>query len=291
MEVQCVNHLDCSNGNMCAGDGMCVKPVVSFNNSRDVEIETHVYAPSCDEDEKVGVYGHSPWEQVPDMLRANGLCSHRKWYEYRKMIMEQEKQGLCKQDTDLNGVLTAFGGGICNVPTRTAHWEYTGTEGEGEHRPEISLQQDGVLSVHAHTCDRDFMHIDGYAQCQPRKAITRSATGRITNTAFGRSFATYTTPDNSTIPYVRMPYFSNTQAGFLGTNRNFQDKTTMEDDIQPVPCSSIAHCSLQPFTIRGFEVPNRLVFTTTSLTARDYKLQDAIRCGAFGYLQDHLQRS
>ena len=280
-EVHCVRHIDCSAGFMCAGDGLCVPPVASFINSRDEEIETHMYAPSCVKDENVDLYGFSPWEQVPDILRANGLCSHRKWYEYRTMLAGHTEQ--CTLDAEVGGIATFYGkigGGVCKIPTQRSYWQYTGTHGDGMHKTEVPLQEDGVLSVHAHTCDRDFMYLDGYAQCQPKKVILRHWEGNsvsANDADFGRSFATYTS-GNHTIPYARMPFFENHELGFLGTSHD-----TLGIDL--LACSSIPHCALQPFTIRGFTVPNRLVFRTNSLAGpQDYKMKDSIKCGAFGYI-------
>ncbi|KAJ1465884.1 hypothetical protein T484DRAFT_1757100 [Baffinella frigidus] len=231
--VECVKHIDCENGKMCAGDGLCVRSVASFDNSRDVDVEAHMYGPGCAEDEKADMYGHSPWEQVPDILRAHGLCSHRKWYEYRQMLKTSDEEGLCVQDTNWQGELTTQGGGVCKISTENLHWLYTGTHGIDSRRGDAPIRKDGVLSVHAHKCDRDFMHLDGYNQCQPKKAIIRDVIGRISDAKFGRSFATYTSRDNETIPYTRMPYFMNAELGFLGTTQKLQlDK---QPDLKLLP--------------------------------------------------------
>jgi len=76
--VECVKHSDCGELKMCAGDGQCVHPVVSFKNTRLEQIEVHILAETCAENEREETYGTSPWEDVPDILRSHGFCSHRK---------------------------------------------------------------------------------------------------------------------------------------------------------------------------------------------------------------------
>ncbi|KAJ1466256.1 hypothetical protein T484DRAFT_1756784 [Baffinella frigidus] len=131
------------------------------------------------------------------------------------------------------------------------------------------------------------MHMDGYAQCQPKKVIMRHAGGQpilAEDADFARSFATYTTGDH-TIPYTRMPFFENPQLGFLGTAQGIMDADDGSEGMVLQSCASIPHCALQPFTIRGFTIPNRLVYRSNSLAGpQDYKIKDSIGCGAFGYV-------
>jgi hypothetical protein len=283
----CVKHLDCANPDqMCSGDGICVDPVIAFHNTLSSEIAVQVYSTSCKAGERNETYGHSPWEQVPDILRSHGMCSHRKWFEYRELIKGSECPAL---DAD------TFDQGMCSTTTNgDNHWQSTGSYGETEIGKTKPLQQDGVLSVHAHVCDRDFMHMGGYAECRPGGlAVMRGVNdlSDVAPTAYrpGRTFATYTTPDNTTIPYARMPFFGNEQIGFLGTNQQLY--TVIENDVKRdgsetlQSCSSIAQCSLQPWTVRGIPMSPRMVSMQ-----RPYTLPDALQCGAFGFLkEDTLQ--
>ena len=281
--VHCVRHLDCGTGTgkMCAGDGRCVEPVVAFKNSRNTEIEMHMYAPSCNVSERRETFGHSPWEQVPDVLRAHGMCSHRKWFEYRRLLSGNNSKH-CSQAVSSDGGIGDLGGGTCMISPQDSFWAYSQSLGLEPVRDEKPLQQDGILSVHAHTCDRDFMYLKGYAECQPRsKVVMRTPADETEEKDInpGRSFATYTSRKTSEIPYTRMPFFRNKQASFFGTERLFSDlgaaygKAKVPDNpLSMIACSSIPHCALQPFTIRGAKVPRRKV-TTLEGYVNDYRLK------------------
>jgi hypothetical protein len=283
-DVKCVNHRDCGADKMCAGDGECVMPVMAVENQRSEEVEMHVYATSCAAHEARDTYGHSPWEQVPDLLRAHGMCSHRKWFEYRKIT-----ESVCGVPPT-NGMATK---GICKMPTQEGNWPYTDSfENEIPHAKR-SLQADGVLAVVAHTCDRDFMFLDGYSECQPhpdqvrmRKVVApgESGNGQLLAGYYrpGRSFATYVTPANDTLDFARLPFYDNEQLGFLGTSkklyRPIAGDVYLRDDVMLQRCSDIAQCSLQTWTVRGRQTVHRVKPTNDP-----YKLSDALKCGSFGY--------
>ena len=280
--IECVNHKDCGDFKMCAGDGICVDPVVSFSNERKTSssIEMHLLSESCAETERDETYGTSPWENVPDILRSNGFCSHRKWYEYRNLL---ERRDCTWDDNNPHS--------SCIVNADQEHWLNTKYFGDNQQAPDTthSLRDDNILRMEAHVCDRDFQHMTGYAECTPNTVLRRNVQGKIIQhshengfESYGRSFATYTTPHNATIPFTINPFLDNKQVGFLGTNLDLQ--VDGMDKLKLLACADVAHCAMQPFTIRGNNIAKRFLKRTYKQALREYKLKDAVKCGAFGYI-------
>ena len=289
--LQCVQHADCDDERMCAGDGLCVTPVLMVNNTRWRDLHAHAFAESCLGGERVDTFGGSPWEQVPDVLQSHGLCSHRRWYEYRALM----------NDGVGCGDLGIVGEGDCGVRVDEQTRVHTDVIGPAQ-PPGRTLREEGVLSVHAHTCDRDFMFVEGYAECRPRKVLRRDASdalrvlevsafpedrGAGEDGMHARWLATYRQRSNETLRMTRMPYFDNAQVGFIGTVDALQSKeenlADRSDSLEMQNCGDIPHCALQEFTVRG-HIINRRIVRPIGEAAREYHLRDAVKCGAYGYL-------
>lgn len=289
--LQCSRHADCGENSMCDGEGKCVQPVVMFNNSLWYDLYVHVQSETCLPDERRENYGRSPWEQVPDFLRAHGLCSHRNWYEYRAVLADAG----CDEGEGPKGA------NICPLHVDRLSRVNTQMMGEAVEQGQ-TIRDEGILSVKAHTCDRDFMFADGFAECLPATVIRRNGAGKRTTFSasdgdghYGRTFATYRTRYNESIPFARLPYADNDELGFLGFHRRLQSKqediTQRTDDVELKSCASIPHCALQEMTIRGKQVTSPRVIFPPNQPMREYTVKDAIKCGAFGFLMDTRQGS
>ena len=280
--VQCSRHADCGEHAMCDGEGRCVDPVVAFNNTLWHDLLAHARAESCLQGERRETFGRSPWEQVPDLLRAHGLCSHRSWFEYRQLLdaagcpagSAPGGENVCPLHVDRVARADTRMMGPAAVAGRT-------------------LREEGVLAVQAHPCDRDFMYAEGFAECLPRTVVRRDGLGRAATPAdgagdHGDTFATYRQRDNETIPFARLPHTGNGQLGFLGIDLPLQSKeddiSARQDGVQLASCASIPHCSVQPFTVRGMDVATPRVVVPDFQAAREYTVRDAVKCGAYGFL-------
>jgi hypothetical protein len=289
-QLMCTKHGDCTDGWMCSGDALCVKPIIVVENNLPETVLAHLHAETCADGEAVDFYGRSPWEQIPDVLRAHGLCSHRRWFEYRDLL---------NRASDLGWECTYSGGevgGECVLKVDEISRAQTSIFGDyDENKP--SLRQQGMMKMTPHTCDRSFMHMPGFSEClpgsgdNPRKVLRWDGQRRgLGDDAFGTTFSTYRRRVNDTLRVAKLPFFDNAQVGFLGTGKPLQEEDgdgNRRDVLQPVSCAEIAQCSLQQFSVRGMFVRNRVaknVVGFPNFFVRQYKVRDSVSCGAYGVM-------
>ena len=304
----CYMHDDCTAidpNKMCSGTGRCVMPVIEVRNEMAAEpAEFRVYTSSCASSSSTGVgssdlsnvdmYGASPWGRVDDVLHAHGLCSHRNWWEYSRLI-----GGTCS---------TADPNAWCDLETGQANqaWPFTkrqtGSDGS-------TLASQGVLKQEAHTCDRDYMHVRGMGSCHgdPGSTWWKSLDGTnppVITPNFLNQNATYlkqstlfrtyrAASGNSTSERIRigiMEHTSDARFGFLGKRRTEPSRLYLTyPDWSFTKCSQIRTCNLQPFTLYGYEVSERRirrvgVVPADTLAGVVRSPLDTYRCGPYGYL-------
>lgn len=170
----CYRHKDCEAQDMlCAGDGRCVKGVWQMENSfRDIPVDFELYAaeasgsrPTCGAGsghdfptDRYDMYGASPWQTVPDILRMYGMCSYRDWFEYLELVNGTSGNGAC-------GTLSAAVG--CEPEAFSADlakWWETSRSASLELR---TIWETSKFRVLPHPCDRDYMHLQGMRGCSP----------------------------------------------------------------------------------------------------------------------------
>jgi hypothetical protein len=138
-------------------------------NAADTELEfTTLAKGGCGKDtEKKRPYtqdfqGASPWETVPDILQAHGLCSSRHMYSYRyamahgvlasaqhqSVVLKTRRGDNTPAWVDWPWIQQSFSGVMVDEETRLT--------AEGDRR---------VLHMHPHVCDRSFMHLPDFAVC------------------------------------------------------------------------------------------------------------------------------
>lgn len=166
----CYAHADCeANGMLCTGDGRCVRPVLQVENEHGADVEFQLFSERCDPGKGLGnnppepydTYGASPWEDVPDALRMHGMCSYRGWHDYlgfhngtlgppARCTQEESDQHLCS--------IRDFKGDGSMWWDSDLHPDAAGFH---------DLWSTGRFRVHAHQCDRDYMHVQGHRGCSP----------------------------------------------------------------------------------------------------------------------------
>jgi hypothetical protein len=95
--MPCFTTEHCPDGLVCLADGGCAPLYVHVWNAEETGIRTlefGVLADDCGFSNSEHPYtqslrGASAWEQVPDLLHAHGMCSHRSWFAYRNAIQDQ----------------------------------------------------------------------------------------------------------------------------------------------------------------------------------------------------------
>jgi len=148
----CYEHADCESENkLCSGEGRCENIVWEVKNSIADDIEFQVFTEDCKNsmgaDEHVfDTHGASVWQQIPDLLKMYGLCSHRNWFEMKYFV---------NRNPGNNFALDA-----------SAYWENTAThEKDSIYR---TLFEQEKFRVHSHACDRDYQYFDGVKGCAPK---------------------------------------------------------------------------------------------------------------------------
>ena len=308
----CVEHSHCESGFLCSGEGRCVVPVVEFWNEREeassastretIELEWHTKRGTCDplNSHAVDTFGHSVWGDVDGVLQAHGLCSYRNWYEYNQMFRRQ-----C-------GIPHSNDAGTwCELQRAGENvWPTTSRAEEGVGDETVSMFAQQRMLTHAHVCDRDYQHLAGFELCQPTFGALGATRVRFDSYAgevvdletyeytlpgdYAKLLHTYyrssaatsgsASLENLKLHLVQMQHMDNPQAGWLGTQHVFEDDGGGAEELGLTRCDQIPQCSLPTYTIQGQLVPVRRVGrgTGNAYSAYNYKVKDAIYCGAFG---------
>ncbi len=93
----CFTTEHCADGLVCLADGGCSPLYLHMWNkagSGISSLEFGVLANDCGFTNKnhphtQSLRGASAWEQVPDLLFAHGMCSHRSWFSFRNALQDQ----------------------------------------------------------------------------------------------------------------------------------------------------------------------------------------------------------
>jgi hypothetical protein len=275
---QCARHTDCVGGLLCSGLGMCVSPVLQFSNERAEEIEAQVFSTQCAASAQ-SMLGASPWDVIPDLLPASGLCSYRAWFEQTDLLNRTgcTTEGACPVDSREYGI---------------RHSDVSGDVNRG------TLWDERRLRVAAHVCDRDYMHLAGARACTPTAGVCHTAAG-VSCTEFRHARLTRTYGVNGTLALHVSPEFHGVPHGFLGLTREFGELYDTDTQTSRLRfCSEIPQCTLPAFTMNGFVLRERVHLNPVDLQAglvanfdEDDRygtigLDDYFLCGAFGILLD-----
>ena len=150
----CFTTEHCSDGWVCLADGGCSPLYLHVWNAEENDIsslEFGVLADDCgfEQGGAQSMRGASAWEQVPDLLFAHGMCSHRSWFAFRNALQE----GVCPLAEGNQELMQ------CN--TTQAVWpdiqmHFGGCRTSPTLHPTMS--QLNTLQVVPHACDMDYLH-------------------------------------------------------------------------------------------------------------------------------------
>ena len=291
--MQCSSHDDCSRATgldqpdlLCSGEGRCVHPVIEVQNDFGADVDLSWHAKSCDAAsmDSVDMYGKSPWGRITGLFEAHGLCSYRSWYEYRR-VFEDHCGSAQQTGTDVDDQLCALGEDV----------QWIDTLREESVAPDIFASQD-ILYQEAHRCDRDFQHLQDTVLCRPRVGGNG---GSLPSLHLNRRYAVparysslYQTYYRRELPgdggygphavkIAQMEYMSNPHLGFLGVEEGDAASQGL------VACVDIPQCSLPEYDIQGHVIPERRVLRHFATASTDYRVSDAVACGAFGAKSRH----
>jgi hypothetical protein len=309
----CFNTFHCQDGMVCLADGGCSPLYLHMWNDpfNKWPIEFTVLADSCGFKEKTHPYtqssrGTSPWEHVPDILHAHGMCSHHNWFSYRHAI----RTNICPIKDDVMS---------CDAEEVNWPWVFERFDLERTKRgdvPRQSMSQGKMLLTQPHPCDDRFMHLqtpkgkrmEVCSGFQGHQALINS------NAYLSYDLSKYSATWAESIPYPGMAQNrsldsiskwmrtyteatgkidigilnSNVETdiplGFLGANKLADgvvgDMAFGSAKINFFRCSDRVACSNPPFQYNGV-VTQRLNPDTMTLNFTEVSLR---RCGAIGYL-------
>ena len=136
----CFRHEHCTQGNqLCSGDGICVDADVFFYNRARRDVFLQMFSERCD----YSTYGASEFENVPDFLTSNGLCSHRSWHDYKNITH------FSNSVSGLKNIIEAKD----RIISRSAWSE------------DVSMSDMGLMKQYPHACDTTLLHSE-YKICK-----------------------------------------------------------------------------------------------------------------------------
>ena len=303
----CFRTEHCADGMVCLADGGCSPLYVHvWNDARNVwDLEATILADSCGFLDTVHPYtqsmrGATPWETVPDLLHAHGMCSHHNWFSYRHAV----QTGLCPQKQA--GVLS------CN--TSSTEWPWVQERFDGQSTSGSSPQtmaEANMLLAHAAPCDVAFMHLQApttnrrmevCSGFEGQEADPLSGTSTYLHYDITEDGWTGVTMQNSdltdTSQWLRTYQESTGEVhvglamagksldvplGFLGADEQAAGvvgEMSSADNVNFFRCADRMACNNPPFTYNGVAVAYRLLPDGSNITETSLRL-----CGSIGYLE------
>eukprot|EP00960_Hanusia_phi_P001814 51850-Hanusia_phi.AAC.2 len=274
--LECYQNYHCQGKDqVCSGEGRCVDPYLLMRNRAGYATEMHVHSATC----AVESLGYSPWQNVTDFLSRNGMCGFRDWFEYEDML----RRGA--NSTGAPGSLAPIRNGVLWYSTDPS---ITDTE------IKKSLFERGILKVSPHTCDRDYAYLLPSCTGNP-SAVLNPLGSPVSGYQYGETMRTWRAANgNWELDMCVQDHMPRTRTGFLYPYMGYGGEDTFGNVSMAIKlCSTLQLCSEQDFYVMGFKVlhrkVNRLLIdgscaTRTGCVAAEYTLQDALYCGAVGYL-------
>ena len=319
-KLNCFRSDHCFDGDVCLADGSCSPLHFHMWNpsANEEDVEFSVLADSCampDGWDSQTLKGASPWEQVPDVLTAHGMCSHHDWASYRSAMQRQLCQPLDSRDSN-DGEMQDPQPRTCNAATMAWPWIYMDFN-----RTQMldsnarNMSQENFLRLKAHTCDMAYMH----SALSSNATRLKVCTGYMGREA-GDYYATYPLSDGGSWEHAVLEYpgalnasywmrttdandpslvhvaaFRQARAGPYDVRLGFLGATTMQAQSDPIlqdmgmpgdpsvvfsRCIDRIQCTMPPYTVAG--VPRTRLATLG--TAGNMSEASLRRCGSTGVL-------
>jgi hypothetical protein len=294
----CFTTEHCPDGLVCLADGGCAPLYLHVWNPSEngiASLEFGVLADRCGFSAHQSLRGASAWEQVPDLLHAHGMCSHRSWFAYRNALQD----GVCALDPANPDLM------VCNAST--AVWpdiqmHYGGCRASATERP--TMQNLSFLQMLPHPCDMDYLHwqVEGRRMelCSGYQGQIEAPGAYLAYPLLldeGPVFApptanatfwmrTYHEPTDllHVGNLMRTPPSLNNSLGFLGGERNSSHPILADlasNSARFFRCADRIACQMPEYTYGGARIdPRREVATGANFSELSLR-----RCGPMGALQ------
>ena len=284
----CYAHEHCESKNqMCSGEGKCENFTWQVENDLDIDVEFDVFSNQCSSSDRYDTWGASHWHTIPDILEFYGMCSYRSWFEYLDFMNNSNSTPV----------------------DATQFW--VDTRGSDNLAQGRSLWTQGKFRVHAHACDRTYMHLDNLQGCAPRfdnsdratagffrvqgngRMIRKDPPARDSRGEYARTMQLLGEKYVAHMTKAHRQFFNDPKRGFLGLDGYLWGALTngVLDESSPFSyCSDHVQClkDMESQTFRGVPFVDRKVFAdnkatgTAVLELRNWRWQDTELCGAFG---------
>jgi hypothetical protein len=303
----CYRHDDCKDEDkFCSGDGLCVSGIWQVENNFDKAIDFEIYTENCNRQdgsspdpdfpvEEYDMYGSSSWGKVPDILHMYGMCSYRNWFEYLEFVkpdsLKHKNLGRCGTTENAD-----FECGTDSFSMDSSKW-WDSTKPAGEDIMP-TFWDSKKFRVHAHECDRDYMHIGNHKGCAPVVLNDNSAMGLFHKNS-NQDFASRRAVRNRQIQTIQrkksingddtdrfIDMVSEPVFSMLSEANNkwvdyrkygFLSLSNMDGDFDK--CGDIEQCFVDPFTFNGL-VQKRQVVKEDGMQL--WIPSDGDVCGIFG---------
>jgi hypothetical protein len=241
--------------------------------------------------ESYDMYGTSPWGKVPDVLEMYGMCSYRNWYEYLEFVdplsLNHTNDGRC---STLNNSEYTCGADTFSAD-KSKWWDTTAPNGQ-ENMPTIWDTQ--KFRVHAHECDRDYMHLLNHQGCAPVIRYDNSAMGMFEKRNGDQDWISRRADRSKNIQTLKrqsnkagtkssvfIDIISHDSVDFTDENAyrkfGFLSLSDMEEGF--VMCRDVEQCFVDIFTYNGKQTER---FYALGGVIAEYKPVEMHKCGIFG---------
>jgi hypothetical protein len=281
---------------------VCVSGIWQVENDFSKPIDFELYTEKCenvDPDfpvEEYDMYGASPWGNIPDVLEMYGMCSYRNWFEYLEFVDPQSSKhtnvGRCANlDSETQ---RQYDCGADAFEVGSSQWWDTQLPDGQDHMPTLLATK--KFRVHAHECDRDYMHIINHNGCAPVVRNDNSAMGIINKLSGGQDFKSrragrnqqiqtierkkniLETDTEKFIDVISRPVFANDPVNWPDYRKyGFLSMKNMDSDFNR--CKNLKQCFVDPFTFNGDPAIRSFVKNNVMTT---WTPSNADSCGIFG---------
>jgi hypothetical protein len=171
---------------------LCVSGIWQVENDFNKPIDFELYTEKCETTdtnfpvEEYDMYGSSPWGNIPDVLEMYGMCSYRNWFEYLEFVDPLSSRHINSGQCSQSDGIRQYDCGADSFEVDSSKWWDTKIPDGEDNMPTLLATK--KFRVHAHECDRDYMHIAKHNGCAPVIQNDNSAMGIISKLSGNQDF-------------------------------------------------------------------------------------------------------
>jgi hypothetical protein len=297
----------CADGLVCLVDGGCAPLYMHAWNANEWPMEATILADQCGFFDKVHTYtqstrGASPWETVPDLLQAHGMCSHHNWFSYRHAA----KDGACPRKSSLDNSYAYLS---CNASTAAWPWVQQRFDGKSTSSSSAAAERQSMaagnmLLAQPHPCDVAYMHLQA-PQSKKRMQVCSGFEGQeadpLSTTSTYLHYAlpaehktwagvtmrssdltdtsqwlrTYEESSGEVhVGLLQLEKSTDVPLGFLGADEKAEGvlgDMSVPKNVEFFRCADRLACNNPPYTYNGVDVSHRLVPMSVSGTKTTHR--------------------